>query len=134
MPKVVSVGCVGLWKHNSVLSEFWKNQGNRKVEQSGGIYVNDATCDTFTTLQSSGETFSPEIVTMSLICAPYVLHFGFCNIRVQFIVFSCRLMRVSSLKAGVVSSSLGAYILPHLISCLQAVFMQSRETQITMVK
>ena len=23
-PKVVSVGCVGLWKHNSVLSEFKK--------------------------------------------------------------------------------------------------------------
>ena len=46
---------------------------------------------------------------MSLICAPYVLHFGLCNIRVQFIVFSCRLMRVSSLKAGVVSSPLGAY-------------------------
>ena len=23
-PKVVSVGCVGLWKHNGVLSEFGK--------------------------------------------------------------------------------------------------------------
>ena len=28
-PKVVSVGCVGLWKHNGVLSEF------RKIRETG---------------------------------------------------------------------------------------------------
>ena len=30
-PKVVSVGCVGLWKHNSVLSEFGKIRETGKM-------------------------------------------------------------------------------------------------------
>ena len=30
-PKVVSVGCVGLWKHNGVLSEFGKIRETGKI-------------------------------------------------------------------------------------------------------
>ena len=30
-PKVVSVGCVGLWKHNGVLSEFGKIRETGKM-------------------------------------------------------------------------------------------------------
>ena len=30
-PKVVSVGCVGLWKHNGVLSEFAKIRETGKM-------------------------------------------------------------------------------------------------------
>ena len=30
-PKVVSVGCVGLWKHNGVLSEFGKIRKTGKM-------------------------------------------------------------------------------------------------------
>ena len=31
MPKAVSVGCVGLWKHNGVLSEFGKIRETGKM-------------------------------------------------------------------------------------------------------
>ena len=30
-PKVVSVGCIGLWKHNGVLSEFGKIRETGKM-------------------------------------------------------------------------------------------------------
>ena len=30
-PKVVSVGCAGLWKHNGVLSEFGKSRETGKM-------------------------------------------------------------------------------------------------------
>ena len=44
MPKVVPVGCIGLWKHNGILSEFGKNQENQKDVSCYEYFDEQVTC------------------------------------------------------------------------------------------